>query len=231
MAGRWLVGSDIGIPPDIDEPSSRVKHRKRQVAAEAVAVIDIKYGRPRFSAAVHATNRLNLFEVQGERVPIDVRCTGYGTCNADRILIDLQQIADVLSRREGIVGIGGVFTVFASERRVAGQTQDVDADCGIADIGVSNCRPRHFVPLLEPDAEFITAGRFACSYLGGIAEIGLVLWLRRGCIVLRLASHANVILRQRSDGLPREAWQHDPHAGILGILRVKIGTENGVLCE
>ena len=140
MAGRWLVGSDIGIPPDIHEPSSRVKHRKRQVAPEAVAVIDIKYSRPRFSAVVHATNRLNLFEVQGECVPIDVRRTGYGPCNADRVLIGLQQIADVLGSGESVIVATG--RLICTERPIKNVVSLPITPCPCGQSNISHARTK-----------------------------------------------------------------------------------------
>ena len=56
----------------------------------------------------------------------------------------------------------------ARQQRVSWQSEDVDADGGKADVGISHDRARLFVALPEANAEFVAA---ACDAAGGIARL------------------------------------------------------------
>ena len=117
-----------------------------------------------------------------------------------------------MSRAERLVAASGVLPGLADERRVPRQSQDVDADRGIADVGIADRRTGLLVELTQPHAEFIGTARSAALDLGGIDEIGLVYGLRgrrhaavvgagRNGLVSRLAPHADEVLDRRADRL------------------------------
>ena len=237
LTGAGLVGVDVGIATNVKQPPARIEDRKREIAADAVAVVEVEDRRPGLQAAVHAADRLDLLVVERKGVPVDVARVGNVTRDADRVAIGLEQVPHVLGRRERLIRAARVLRSLADEWRVAGQALDVDADRGIADVGVADRRPRLLVELPQPHPQFVgPAGRTAL-YLRRIGEVGLVcrLGLRRhaavrsdGCdrLVPRLAPHANEILDRRADGLP-VARQHHPHARILRVRRVVIpGPDN-----
>ncbi len=108
------------------------------------------------------------------------------------------------------------------------QTLHVDADRGIADVGIPHGGAGLLVLLTETDPEFIGSARRAAGQLGRISEVGLILWLSGPRVVVRLAANADVILRLRAGGLAGQR-QHDPHPGITGVGAVEVAAIPSVL--
>ena len=75
-------------------------------------------------------------------------------------MVGLEEVADFLGRDERVVSVGGVFAVLAGELRVVRQALHVDADRGIADVGIPHGGAGLLVLLTEADTQFIgAAGR------------------------------------------------------------------------
>ena len=110
------------------------------------------------------------------------------------------------------------------------QPLHVDADRGIADIGIANGRAGFCVLLPQPHAKLIGSARGSAGHLGGISQIGFVLRLQCGRVIARLAADANVILGLRAHRLSGER-QHDPHSRVLGVDRVEVAAEIGVFLQ
>ena len=113
-------------------------------------------------------------------------------------MVRLEQVAYVLGRAKGIVGVGRILSILAGEQRIVRETLHVDADRGIADVGIPHRRTRLLVSLTETDPQFIGTTRGAAGHLGRVGEICLVDQLRRGRVVSRLAADTDVILRLRA---------------------------------
>ena len=178
LAGPGLVGGDVGIPADVDEPAGRVEDRHRQVATEAVGVVDVEDRRPGLAAAVDAADRLNPGVVDGEGKPANVGRRLDIARQTDRVLIALEKLADVLGIDELRVATKGAFTGSAGKQRVPRQPLNVDAGRRKADVGVLDGRAGHLIALLEAEAEFV--GTAGCPRLHvGIGERRLVGSLRR----------------------------------------------------
>ena len=232
LSGAGLVGVDVRVATNVKQPPARIEDRECEIAADAVAIVEVEDRRPGLQAAVHAADRLDLLVVERKGVPVDVARVGDIARDADRVAIGLEQVPHVLGRRERVIRAACILRSLADERRVAGQALDVDADRGIADVGVADRRPRLLVELTQPHPQFVgPAGRTAL-HLRRVGEVGFVcrLGLRRHAavrgdgrhrLVPRLAPHANEILDRRADGLA-VARQHHPHARIFRVRRVVI---------
>ena len=133
-----------------------------------------------------------------------------------------------MGRAEGVVGVGGVFAVLTGEQRVVRQPLHVDADRGIADVGIPHGGAGLLVLLAETDPQLVGTARRAAGDFGRVSEIGLVLSLCGGRVVAWLAADANVILRLRAGRLAG-LRQHDPHPRIPRVCRVEIATVGWVL--
>ena len=227
LARTRLVRIDVRVAAGVKEPARGVEHRERQVASEAVAIVEIEYRRPRLGTAVDAADVLQLLVVEGEAVPVDVGLRRDLAGHADRGAIRLQQIADILGLAEDVVGRARGFTRLAGQQRVKRQALDVDAGRREADVGIADGRARLFVPLLEPDAKFVGAARRSRGRCRTGLENRLVGGLRRRSRIRRLAADSDVVLRLRS----RHAGQHHPHPRILGVDRVEVAAPPGILGE
>ena len=75
LARARLIGGDVGVAADVEQPATGVVDRDRKVAADAVAVVEVEHRRPGLLAAVHATDRLDLLKVEREGVPVHVAGT------------------------------------------------------------------------------------------------------------------------------------------------------------
>ena len=228
LAGTRLVGGDVRVATPKNQLAGRVEHPEAQVAAEAVAVVEVDHRGPALQAVAEAADDLDLLIVEGERVPVDIVLPADIAGDADRVAVGLEKIADVLGRAEGVVGVGGVFAVLAGEQRVVRQPLHVDADRGIADVGIPHGGAGLLVLLAEADPQFVGTARRAAGDFGRVGEIGLVLSLCGGRVVAWLAADADVILRLRAGRLAG-LRQHDPHPRIPRVGRVEIATVGWVL--
>ncbi len=115
LAGTRLVGGDVRVAAGEDQLAGRVEHPQAQVAAEAVAVVEVDHRGPALQAATQAADDLNLLVVEGKRVPVDVCLAADVAGDADRVVVGLEQVAHVLGSAEGAVCVGSVFTILAGE--------------------------------------------------------------------------------------------------------------------
>ena len=212
LAGPGLVGGDVRIPADIDEPAGRVEDRHRQVATEAVGVVDVEDRRPGLAAAVDAADRLDPGVIDGEGEPANVGRRLDIARQADRILIALEELADVLSLDECPVRVEGAFTGSAGEERVTRQPLNVDAGRREADVGILDSRAGHLIALLEADAEFVGTGARPRLHVG-IGERCLIDSLRRRRRDVRLAADTDKVGVEAAVG----AGEDRAETGVAGV--------------
>ena len=227
LAIPGLVGSDIGIPADIDQLAGRVVDRHRQVTADAVGIVDVEDGRPGLLAAVDAADRLDPGVVDRKAVPANVGRRLDVPGNADRVLVALQELPDVLRLDVRLVGIEGAFPRGAGEERIVGQTLGVDPDRRKADIGVRDRRPRDLIALLEANVELVGTARRPGSEIFRLRQRRFVVGLRCRRVDIRLTADSDEILIQA----PGSARQDHAHPGVTGIGREVIVAVEGVLLE
>ena len=201
MASARLVVTDIRIAADVEERARGVEDGERQVATEPVGVVDVEDGGPGWSSKRCG----HLLVVEGKLIPVDVSCRTEFPGHADRVAVRLEQVTDILGSTERVVGLRR-FARLAREKRVSRQAEDVDADRGETDVGVSDDRTGLFVALPKADAEFVTATSGPGSRISWLVERGalqtrLVLFLgvrswelgECGGVLPRLAPDADVV--------------------------------------
>ena len=177
---RGLVGGDVRITTHEHEPSLGVEHRERQVATDAVCVVDVEHRGERLGPTIDTADRLDPFVVDVEGIPVDVAGRVEPAGQRDRVEVGLQDVADVLRGRFGLVRLGR-FPRLASEGRSLRQPLHVHADQRIADVGVTDRRARLVVGLSQPNPQVVAAAGGArgqldarLGWVGVVPQPGLV---------------------------------------------------------
>ena len=226
---RRLVGGPVLRQPrvaaHVHQLALGVEHRERQIAAEAVGVVDVEHGGPGLQAVAQAADHLDVLVGEVHGIPIDVGGRGEGPGDADRIAIRGQQVAQFLRGRQRLVRprLG----VLAEQRRVQRQSLHVDTDDRKADVRVADRRAGLLVPLLEADPQFVAAARGSLPHAGDVGHRRFQFRRRGRGRHPRLAPHPHEVLCLDAG----RAREHDPHPRITGVLRVVVRAEGGIVLQ